>query len=209
MKASLLLAASLGLAPAISLAQATPHVYIGAAAFLSNSGPFRSYSENDLGPALTVGYQLSPRWAIQSGVSWAWHNSSFFSDYRNSNSPYERVTYDLHTDKFVIPLLARYTFTDPASPLHVDALLGASWLYTTGRTAITYSQATSSYTDTFKGNSTSFSASIGPSVRYTLGAHVDLVATSIMQVALTNRYGSFTDRLSLNTQVGVQYSLGQ
>jgi len=133
----LLLVAGIALAPAIGLAQSTPHLYIGASAQMFSSDPFRSYNTNTFGPALTVGYQLSPRWAIQSGASLFWRNRSTSNDYSNSNAPFDRITYDLHSSLLIIPVLARYTFTDPTNPLHVDALFGASWLHATYRNTTT------------------------------------------------------------------------
>jgi hypothetical protein len=209
MIAKLLLGASLGLAPVVSLAQSTPHVYAGASALLFSSRPFRSYNQNTLGPALTIGYQLSPRWAIQSGIGWGWSNNSFTNDLRDAFSIYNRVTFDSHSDQLIIPLLARYTFTEQAGPLHIDALFGANWLHTIGRTEITYSGPIRTDVETYKGNGNVLNASVGPSIRYTLGAHLDILANSVVQVALANGYYAFSDRLSLNTQVGVQYNFGQ
>jgi hypothetical protein len=209
MKAALLLAASLGLAPVIGLAQSTPHVYVGASALMSSSRPFRSYNQNHFGPALTIGYQLSPRWAVQSGFSWIWNNEVLTYDVGDANSMYNKATLKGHSDNIIVPLLARYTFTDPASPLHVDALAGGSWQHRTGRSTATYTGAGSYLTESYSGSYNTFSASLGPSVRYTLGTHLDLVANSVMQVALTNSYGSLSDRLSLNTQIGIQYHFGQ
>ncbi len=209
MKAKLLLAASLGLSPAISLAQSTPHLYVGASALLASSSPFRTYNQNHFGPALTVGYQLSPRWAIQSGVSWIWQSNSFSNNYNTPSYPTDIIGFDSRLNQFFVPVLARYTFTDPASPLHVDALLGASWLHTNGRTSLTYAGVTSPYTETYKGNDNDVLPSVGPSVRYTVGTQLDVVATSLLQVNLANGYGNFANRLSLNTQLGVQYTFGQ
>lgn len=209
MKAKLLLAASLGLSPAVSLAQSTPHLYVGASALLASPTPFRSYNQNRFGPALTVGYQLSPRWAIQSGLGWTRQSNSFTNNYNTPSYPTDVIGFDSRLNQFFVPVLARYTFTDPASPLHVDALLGASWLHTTGRTSLTYAGATSPYTETYRGSNNDVLPSLGPSVRYTVGTHLDVVATSLLQVNLANGYGDFANRLSLNTQLGVQYSFGQ
>lgn len=209
MKAKLLLAASLGLSPTISLAQSTPHVYVGAAALLASSNPFRTYNENRFGPALTVGYQLSSRWAIQSGIGWTRQSRSVSNNYNTPTYPDDIIGFDTRINRFFVPVLARYTFTDPASPLHVDALFGATWLHTTGRTSLTYAGASSPYTETSKGSFNDFLPSVGPSIRYTLGSHLDVVATSVLQVNLSNGYANFANRLSLNTQLGVQYSFGQ
>jgi len=211
-----LLVAGIALAPAIGLAQSTPHLYVGASAQMFSSEPFRSSNTNTLGPALTIGYQLSPRWAIQSGASLFWRKSSYSNDYSSSYysgySLYDRTTADFHSNLLIIPLLARYTFTDPSNPLHVDALFGASWLHGTDRsTFTTYYVTTGADSETHNYTSNTICANVGPSIRYTLGAHLDLIANSIVQVDLSNRYegSNFSDRLSLNTQLGIQYSFGK
>jgi hypothetical protein len=214
MLTKLLLLASTTLGPALCLAQATPRFYIGASAHLLSSSPFRSYNTNTFGPALTVGYQLSPRWAIQSGASLVWRNSTYSTDYSNGSGGYDRVTFELRSNLLIVPLLARYTFTDPSNPLRLDALFGASWQHVTGRTTFTYAYAAGDVDrEMYRVGDNSISASAGPALRYSLGTNLELMASSVVQADLSNDYNiagrNFSDRLSLNTQLGVQYSFGR
>jgi hypothetical protein len=215
MSAKMLLVASLALAPAVSLAQSALPLYVGASFNISTYNPFRSYSTNRYGPALTVGYQLSPRWAIQTGASWNRRSDNPTSIYpAGSSTVIDRVEFNLRYTRLIVPLLARYTFTNAASPLQVDALFGPSWLHSTGRTTATFvyvGGGSDSNTSTYSENS--FSAGLGPSIRYAIAPHLELTANSIIQAQFAddvNRANnSFSDRLFLTTQVGVQYKFGR
>jgi len=214
MFAKTLVGASIALMPAVSLAQSTPPLYVGASFNVSTFNPFRSYSSNFYGPAVTVGYQLSPRWAIQTGASWERRS------YKTSNfdpagvTIFEEVKYDLRYTRLTVPLLARFTLTDPSKPLQVDALFGPSWINTTNRSMTTFvlrAGGSDSGTSTYSDNS--FSAGLGPSIRYAVSPHLQLTANSMIQAQFgddVNRINRpFSDRLLLTTQVGVQYRFGR
>jgi hypothetical protein len=208
MLSKLLLGAGLILSPAIGLAQAAPSLYIGASASMLSTNPFRGYNSNVFGPAVTVGYQLSPRWAIQSGASMNWQNYQSTSlDYTGA-SIFNQISYDTHYTQLVIPLLARYTFTAPASPLHLDALFGGNLIHTTRRSSTAYfykAGNTDVYDNRYSDNT--FNLGIGPSVRYTLVPHLDVTATSLLQTTI--RKSEFFDYFYLTTQLGIQYTFGQ
>jgi hypothetical protein len=208
MVSKLLLAAGTMLAPALCLAQAAPGLYIGTSASMVSYRPFRSYNTNTYSPAVTVGYQLSPRWAIQSGASLSWANDKPTTSDFPSSSIYERIEYDLHSKRLTVPLLARYTFTYPAKPLHIDALFGGSWIHSSGHDITTFHYRTLP-SDVFDSRYSynDVNIGIGPSVRYTLGAHLDLTASSLLQTTIT--HGSAFEYYYLTTQLGIQYAFGR
>lgn len=217
MFAKTLLCASIVLLPAVSLAQSTP-LYVGASFDISTFSPFRSYSANLYGPALTIGYQLSPRWAIQSGASWGQRTDrpSNTVDPSALTTPtiFKEVNFDLRYTRLTIPVLARFTLTDPTKPLQVDALFGPSWIYTTDRNTTTFVlKAGGSDSQTSTSSENSFSAGLGPSIRYAVSPHLQLTANSMVQAPFADGVNrgnsSFSDRLFLTTQVGVQYRFGR
>lgn len=214
MFAKTLLGASIVLLPAVSLAQSTPPLYVGASFNILTYNPFRSYSSNLYGPAVTVGYQLSPRWAIQTGASWNRRSDNTSNFDPAGVSIFEEVRYDIRYTRLTVPLLARFTLTDPTKPLQVDALFGPSWIHEGGRTTTTFVyRAGGSDSDTHTYSDNSFSAGLGPSIRYAVGANLELTANSVLQAEfadglnIVNR--RFSDRLFLTTQLGVQYRFGR
>jgi hypothetical protein len=217
MFAKTLLSASIVLLPAVSLAQSTP-LYVGASFNASTFSPFRSYSSNLYGPALTVGYQLSPRWAIQTGASWGQRSDRPSNTARPNElttpTIFKEVNFDLRYTRLTIPVLARFTLTDPTKALQVDALFGPSWIYTTDRNTTTFVlKAGGSDSQTSTSSENSFSAGLGPSIRYAVNPHLQLTANSIVQAPFADGVNrgnsSFGDRLFLTTQLGVQYRFGQ
>ena len=59
----------------------------------------------------------------------------------------------------------------------------------------------------------SFSAGLGPSIHYAVSPHLQLTANSMVQApfadGVNRENSSFSDRLFLTSQIGVQYRLGQ
>jgi hypothetical protein len=217
MFAKTLLCAGIVLLPAASFAQSTP-LYIGASLNASTFSPFRSYSSNLYGPALTIGYQLSPRWAIQSGASWGQRTDRPSNvsrpDILTTPTIFKEVNFDLRYTRLTIPVLARFTLTDPTKPLQVDALFGPSWIYTTDRNTTTFVlKAGGSDSQTSTSSENSFSAGLGPSIRYAVSPHLQLTANSMIQAPFADGVNrgnnSFSDRLFLTTQLGVQYRFGR
>jgi hypothetical protein len=205
--------AGLALAPLLSLAQAPPRLYTGVGASLLSSTPFQSYSTKIstkiVGPTGVVGLQLSPRWALQSGAFVRWRNSSYSKNLTTGSGTLENYSFSEHSTSVSIPLLARYTFTAPTARLHVDALFGATWLHSSYRGTSSYSTYGSPITThNFNSSYNGASLAVGPSVRYTLGSSLDIVASSLVQGEISGG-GSFSDRLFLATQLGVQYTFGQ
>ena len=211
------LCASIILLPAVSLAQSTP-LYVGASFNVSSFSPFRSYSSSLYGPALTVGYQLSPRWAIQSGISWGQRSEIpdiiARPDILTAPSIFKEVNFDLRYTKLTIPVLARFTLTDPTKPLQVDALFGPSWIYTINRNTTTFVlNAGGSDSQTSTSSENSFSAGLGPSIRYAVSPHLQVTANSMVQAqfadGINRGNNSSNDGLFLTTQLGVQYNFSR
>ena len=201
--------AGLALAPLVSFAQSTPHLYVGVGASLLSSNPFQSYRVNTVGPAGTLGVQLSPRWALQSGAFLAWRSSTEMGSAYVGSGTFSPYSSSYRTTLLSVPVLARYTFTAPSARFHVDALFGATWLHSGSRVTTSYTSGTgsiTSYDSNYYYNGASLG--VGPAVRYTLGTSLDIVASSLVQNELTGN-GSFSDRLFLTTQLGVQYAFGR
>lgn len=208
------LGASIVLLPVVSLAQSTPPLYVGASFNVLTYNPFRSYSSNLYGPAITIGYQLSPRWAIQTGASWNRRSDQTSTFDPNGTTIFEEVKFDSRYTRLTVPLLARFTLTDPTKLLQVDALFGPSWIHSTSRNTATFvlraggsDSGTSTYSDNI------LSAGLGPSLRYAVSPHLQLTANSVLQAefgtALKGGNRRFDDRLFLTTQIGVQYRFGR
>jgi hypothetical protein len=209
-----LLGASLALLPAVSLAQSTPPLYVGASFNVSTYNPFRSYSSNLYGPAITVGYQVSPRWAIQTGATWNRRSDKTSNFDPAGVTMFEEVKFDLRYTRLTVPLWARFTLTDPSKPLQVDALFGPSWIHSTSRNTTTFvhrAGGSDSNTSTYSTNS--FSAGLGPSLRYAVGTNLEITANSVLQAEFGDGFNfvnhRFSDRLFLTTQLGVQYRFGR
>jgi hypothetical protein len=208
--ASLLLAASL---PLVSHAQTTsdaPRFYVGVGANLLSNIPFNSVGVPRLvGPSLTAGLQLTPHVAVQAGVSYQWKKDAYSQTFYYP-APGNVTTYtsEHHSKYFFIPVLLRYTFAPSAERFHVDALGGVTLLATTERSSYESLPATTTQPAEYKNSNFDASLTLGPAVRYTLSPQVELTASSVASVILQN-YGRFSDRLFLNTAIGVNYIFGR
>jgi hypothetical protein len=206
--AGLLLAASL---PLVVHAQTTaPHFYIGAGANLLSDIPYNSAGISHLaGPSLTAGLQLTPHVAVQAGASYQWQKETY-SEVAYYSAPGNVTTYTSeHRFKyFFIPVLLRYTFAPSAARFHVDALGGVTLLATTRRDSYETSPATTPQPNVYKRSSFDASLTLGPAVRYTLSPQIELTASSVASLMLQN-YGRFSNRLFLNTALGLNYAFGR
>jgi hypothetical protein len=152
------------------------------------------------GPAATLGVQLTPLWAIQSSVQFFWEKGSL----RTTDASIEE-----NRKTFIIPLLARYTFTDAASPLQVDVLGGGSWLHLSYRAEYTYLSNSGQVIGESRRRATNGAAlTLGPQVRYKLGSNFEAKLSLPINIEIDGR-GSFSDRLFLTPQLGAQYVFGK
>jgi hypothetical protein len=208
-----LLAGLVGL-PLLSFAQAGPassRFYVGVGANLLTDVPFNSTSvPNLVGPSLTAGMQLAPRLAVQVSAAYHWQHDTYTYPYYSSGTgtPINTVSTDYHYKYITVPVLLRYTFTEPAASFHFDGLAGITVLHG----AFKYTSS-GSYPGTFPENysssSTKANFTLGPAVRYTLSPQVELTANGLVSAVLGDTYYRFSDRLFLNVLVGAHYTFGQ
>jgi hypothetical protein len=183
-------------------------------ASLLTDSPFKDSgaSSTILGPALTAGVRLSPRWAVQAGAALAWRNqtqSPYFPPGVPASIP---GTLDTHTATLIIPVLGRFTFAPAPKRFHVEALGGLTVL----RAATTYtytvvppaSTGQPSRQETQRRNQLSGNVSLGPGVRYTVGPHVELTGHALVNAVIGYSLAHFTDRAFLNVLVGAHYTFG-
>jgi hypothetical protein len=208
-----LLIASLACFPLIGVAQTDPtprHFYIGVGANLLTNVPFNSAGVPRLvGPALTAGVQVGPRWALQAGMAYHWTGDSYTtpSYYYGNGGVVGGRTITTRYQYFTAPVLLRYTLTSMAERFHMDGLAGITLL----RSFYHYSNELDGYS--FPGGqidntATKASFTLGPAVRYTLTPHVELTANGLVS-ALLGDSRNFSDRLFLNALVGAHYTFGQ
>ncbi len=202
------------LLPVVSHAQTTDsHVYAGASANLLSNIPFSSAGDSRLvGPSLTAGFQFTPHVALQVGVSYQWKKDTFSETYLVT-APGGPTTTITNTDEyyskyFMMPVLLRYTFAPSAERFHVDALGGVTLLYSTLRRTYDSTPATAPLAE-YKNSTYRASLTLGPAVRYTVAPQLELTASSLVSATLGDSYYHFSDRLFLNTSLGINYTFGQ
>lgn len=209
-----LLVATASLSGFAQATASTPRFYVGAGGSLLTDAPFvGSGSSTILGPSLTGGVRLSPRWAVQVGAALAWRNQDSPISYSPPGSPRPiEGTLDMHTATLTVPLLARFTFAPAPKRFHAEALGGLTVL----RAATTYtytatppaSTGQATYQETRRDNRITGNLSLGPGVRYTATPHVELVAHALVNAVLGYSLAHFTDRAFLTVQVGAHYTFG-
>lgn len=212
----LLLLAALGI-PQLSFAQAGPasaRFYVGVGANFLTDMPFTSgEGPNLLGPSLTAGMQLTPRLALQISGAYQWKHKSYtypFYPY-GSGAVASDVTVDFRYKYVSVPVLLRYTFTEPAERLQFDGLAGLTLLHSRYKSDVSsplLGTGYPSYPSDFSSSSTNITLSLGPAVRYRVAPNVELTANGLANVVLTEDYYRFSDRLFLNLLVGVHYTFG-
>jgi hypothetical protein len=100
---------------------------------------------------------------------------------------------------FLVPALLRYTVTAPATPVQFDVLAGTTLVHL--KDWETYS-APSSHTYN------RVNLTVGPAVRAALSAHWELTAAGLVSMIVRKDYYTFSDRLFLNTSLGLNYKFG-
>jgi hypothetical protein len=188
-----LLGTLLPLASPAQTAPAAPRFYVGVGANLLSNVPFNDRRivpvvPRLFGPSLTAGWHFTPRWALQVGFS-----------YHSKNTPNPAGGSTLEAKYFVVPALLRYTVTAPATPVQVDVLAGATLVHL--KDWETYS-APSSYT------ATRVNLTVGPAVRVALSSHWEVTAAGLVSMIVGQNYYAFSNRLFLNTSLGLNYKFG-
>lgn len=215
MNKKFLFLALLGL-PQLSVAQTgsgPAQFYVGAGASLLTDSPFRSSGETMVGPALTAGIQMTPRLAVQVSASYHWQYDSY--TYPNftygSGIPATNVLAEFRRKHFTVPILLRYTFTEPTSAFHLDGLAGATILHSSFKSTLSGpSGGYGYYPDNYSNSTTKANFTLGPAVRYSIAPSVELTASGLVSAALgdSDGYRRFSDRLFLNVLIGAHYTFG-
>ncbi|TFZ62222.1 porin family protein [Hymenobacter sp. UV11] len=190
------------LLPLTSPAQTAPassRFYVGVGANLLSNTPFkdRGIVPRILGPSITAGVNFMPRLALQVGLSYHGKKDTYDDMFA---SP--AVVTTVSTKYLVIPALLRYTVTTPINPINFDVLGGATLVHVTGHT--TYSATPSTYNE-YSDSDTRFNLTLGPAVRAAISSHLELTATSLVSMVVGENYYNFSDRLFLNTSLGINY----
>jgi hypothetical protein len=188
-----LLGTLLPLASPAQTAPASPRFYVGVGANLLANVPFNDRKLVPLvprifGTSLTAGWLFTPRWALQVGFS-----------YHGKNTPNPAGGPALEARYFLVPALLRYTVTAPATPVQFDVLAGTTLVHL--KDWETYS-APSSHTYN------RVNLTVGPAVRAALSAHWELTAAGLVSMIVRKDYYTFSDRLFLNTSLGLNYKFG-
>jgi hypothetical protein len=179
-------------------APASSRFYLGVGANLLSNLPYkdRGIVPSSFGPSLTVGLPFTPRWALQVGFSYHGKRETI----TNSN-PAVKAT--VRTNYFLVPALLRYTVTESTRPVQFDILTGATLVHATGRTTFSppaYAESTLS--------DTRFNLTLGPAVRAAISNHLEFTAAGLVSMVVGENYYNFSDRLFLNTSLGLNYKFG-
>jgi hypothetical protein len=194
-----------GTLPLASYAQGAPRFYVGAGANLHTIQPFSEWKPTHLfGPSLTAGLALSPRLAVQLGVSYHAKKRDIIAYSSNPGQPL------LGTDTYsyyylVMPALLRYTITSPSSPWHVDGLAGGTLVHVASK----YISSASIGNPEYKASATRANLTVGPALRYTFLPNVEFTANALLSAVVGDTYYRFSDRLFFDVLVGAQYSFGK
>lgn len=210
-----LLAAALPLAGyAQTATPPAPHLYVGLAAYASNYLPLGRFAQGNFPLPLqaTVGYQLSPRWAVQlsgaySGRSYDYSQTYYEVGPNNTNVPYSYAG-AYRQRLYTTSALARYTLTRQAAHrLQVEVLAGLAWVHTTYRDNYAYTD-TAGVTTTSNGvystNHLLLNAGLG--ARYRLTPRLEATYNFLIGVPLAG-YNAGGPHPSM--ALGLQYHLGR
>jgi hypothetical protein len=198
-----------------SHAQTAPSLsrfYLGVSGNQLSNAPFNGDGivPRIIGPALTVGMQLTPRLAVQTGLSYHWKKESRYYQSISTPGGISSVTTTQRTKYFIIPALLRYMVTAPAGRAHFDVVGGATLLHATGH--VTYDVSGGAIDPALRESSisdTRFNLTLGPAVRAAISPRLELSVSSLMSMVVGDNYYRFSDRLFLNTSIGLNYTFGQ
>ncbi|MVN75077.1 outer membrane beta-barrel protein [Hymenobacter sp. HMF4947] len=212
--------------PTASLAQGadpapTPRFYGGLAFYSSDYQRLGNYYPGLRLPVQgTVGYQLRPRLAVQLGV--AYSGSSY--DYANAglryNGPNTASTYYQYSGtnglrSTSIALLGRYTLTrKPAHRVQFDLLAGFTLEHSAYREAGSVldsvqqgSAVASTFDERYAHDNLLFGA--GPSVRYRLGAHFELLYDLLYNANISTNRLYQIQGVTTSSALGLRYRFGR
>jgi hypothetical protein len=192
---------------------ASPRFYVGVGGNMLSNLPFkeRQTVPQVVGPALTAGMRFTPRLAGQIGLSYHWKKDTYTYEKAGIAGSTEVIaTY--RSQYFIMPVLLRYTVTNPAERFHFDILGGATLLVARTSGAFEFNGVTDpslvSLNSDYSTSNGQLSLTLGPAVRAAISPRLELTASSIASV-FTGNYYEFSDRLFLNTSLGINYAFGQ
>jgi hypothetical protein len=219
-------------APLLSHAQSAEpapysRYYVGLAAYSSYYQKLGGdgYRATRVPLQLTAGYQWRPRLAVQAGIAYSGASHSYFSvgrTYPNPGYPKPGVQgsyYDYNgrsTGRNAsVSLLARYTLTrKPAHRMQFDLLGGFTWEHSSYRDygsradSVQSSLVVSAYDD--RSNANRLLLSIGPSVRYRFGQHLELFYDLLFNKRLTSVSYQYYEigGITSSSALGLRYRFG-
>jgi hypothetical protein len=185
--------------------------YLGVGASALSSAPASSYNRlGRIGPSLIAGAQLNPRWALQAGAALNWRKDGDSQSYRPSPSEEPTVyTYNVRSTTLTVPLLARYTFTDPIRPFRGELLGGVTLLHTAAHfTSSSTPAGQLPFLADERSNVTRGSLSLGVAARQELSPRLEVAADGLVNATVTNSF-QFSERFFLNLGVSIRYYLSQ
>jgi len=218
---SFLLGSSLaGHAQATDLAPA-PHFYGGLGLYTSSHQNLSSWGNGTRIPVQAlVGYQWRPRLAVQLGVAYSGNQNSYFFNNYSYNYPSppntsSSVTGTATERSTTTLLLARYTLTHKlAHRFQADLLGGAKFEYSRYRDVgveTSYDQTTAISTSTpyeYPSTYNRMLLSLGVSLRYRVGSHLEAVYDFTFDQPISNRYTYYGLRPTASMALGVRYHFG-
>lgn len=124
-----------------------------------------------------------------------------------SGYPVTSVTYRF--SYLTVPVLLRYTVTAPAERFHFDLLGGGTLVHARSGSTYEYGAGATSPAEQPVNSDTRVNVTLGPSVRAALSPHLELTASGLVSAIVGESYYRFSDRLFLNTSLGMNYTFGQ
>jgi hypothetical protein len=217
-------------APLLSHAQSPepapyPRYYVGLAAYSSYYQKLggNSYRGTRIPLQLTAGYQWRPRLAVQAGIAYSGVSQSYSSigrTYPNSGYPMPGVqgSYYDYNGRFTgrnasVSLLARYTLTrQPVHRMQFDLLGGFTWEHSSYRDhgsradSVQSSLVVSAYDE--RSNANRMLLSLGPSVRYRFGQHLELFYDLLFNKRLASNQYYEIEGITSSSALGLRYRFG-
>ncbi|MFD1468913.1 outer membrane beta-barrel protein [Hymenobacter caeli] len=223
MRASLLFGALaialplVGAAQSVAPASLSPQFFVGLGGAVNTYQRLDGFDKNSLAPVLTAGVQLRSRLALQIGVGYRQRTdqSSFsgggYLDDSGQSQP-SSSTSSYYQRRLRVPVLVRYGVTRGGQGRFQVDMLGGLTLerYWNGYDYVVTNENTKAVVqnDFYHGAANGLYFTLGPSVRYRVGPHLDLTGDAVINCLLqrnTAPYYTFSDRLSGNLALGIRY----
>lgn len=188
---------------------AAPHLYVGLAAYASNYLPLGQFWRHGFPVPLqaTVGYQLSPRWAVQASGAYSGRSNSYAGFEGSSTTPASYVG-SYRERLFTTSVLGRYTLTrQPTHRLQVDVLAGLAWAhlhYTSSYSRIDSLGAITSSGGDYTTNRLLLNAGLG--ARYRITPRLEATYNVLLNVPLSGYHAGGPQP---SMALGLQYHLGR